>query len=315
MASLCPRPPAPASCPRRGGPRRAPPRPGGLREPPPCLLCTSRGCLPGPASWRGGCAWDQPPTPASAPRRGREGGTGGSGSGVQETHDAHTGKDRGMPVSWRPETRPEVGGHPETCGPISLPAPTGEPLPPSPRDHFADSSGASPLGLTLPPEGLGSLPGLWTGAVQRGLRVEAEVGRPRLLRRTGSTHYAGLPPGDAWPFGARCPSRDVAGPQPSAFRGPPFQQQPQALGETMASGLRSRLWIPGRRHGGQPPEAWEACLPAGDGNLEGARCVRRVTFPLESTTPAPPLAGDAFSSRARPDHRSMPRARSVMESR
>ena len=167
-------------------------------------------------------------------------------------------------------------------------------MPPSPRDHFR-LSGLGPLGLALALEGPAPRRGSGLGP-PRGLGVEVEVGRPRLPEERGAPHYAGLAR-DARPFAPANFSRDVPGLQPSALGDLPSSNSHKPWGETAASGLRSGLWIPGRRHGGSPQRPGRRACRA-DGNSEGGK-VREEgllsSLRVNNTCPTP---RDAFSSRA-----------------
>lgn len=164
--------------------------------------------------------------------------------------------DAGLPGGQRRDQKSEGTRRP--VDPSPLPAPTGSPLPPSPRDHCR-LSGLGPHGPHTRPGRPGSPPGLWTGAAAGASGVEAEVG-PRLPEERGAPHYAGLAR-DARPLAPAASSRDVAGLQPSALRD---------LLPATATSPGERRWLQGRGASsgsrketrGQPPEAWEACLPS-----------------------------------------------------
>lgn len=131
----------------------------------------------------------------------------------------------------------------------------GSPLPPSPRDHFR-LSGLGPLDLALALEGPAPCRGSGLGP-PRGLGVEAEVGWPRLPEERGAPHYAGLAR-DARPLAPAAFSRDVPGLQPSALGDLPSSN---SQGRHGGFGAEERALDPGKETRGQPPEAWEACLP------------------------------------------------------
>ena len=131
----------------------------------------------------------------------------------------------------------------------------GSPLPPSPRDHFR-LSGLGPLCLALALEGPAPCRGSGLGP-PRGLGVEAEVGWPRLPKERGAPHYAGLAR-DARPLAPAAFSRDVPGLQPSALGDLPSSN---SQGRHGGFGAEERALDPGKETRGQPPEAWEACLP------------------------------------------------------
>lgn len=233
-ARFLPPPPAPAVPPARRGPPRAPPGPGGLRAPPSSARPRPpSGCLPGPEPVRGGFALDSPALPPAGSWgewgfREREG---------ERADDAQVGKDRWMSVSlearcWgkRSEGTRVTRGHGLSCqrqtreplphhtcaplwslraqplGPHSLPPPFHSPR----KARFSGSRGAWGLRRCGGGKGQPCLPED-RGETLRGARLRC------LALSVLCLHWGR--PGSA----ALCP------------RGPPFQQQPGALGKDCGS--------------------------------------------------------------------------------
>lgn len=217
------------------------------------------------------------------------------GAGCRRPTTRTRGRTDGCRSPWRPETRPEVGGHPETCGPIS-PAGANRGAP-CPHHHattldsrgFAPWASHSPWKARLPARALD-----WGRSGASGWR--RRWGGPRLPEERGAPHYAGLAR-DARPLAPAASSRDVAGLQPSALGDLPSSNSHKPWGETMASGPRSRLWIPGRRHGGSPQRPGRRACRA-DGNSEGGKVREEGSLSSLRVNNTCPPPGDAFSSRA-----------------
>lgn len=202
------------------------------------------------------------------------------------------GRTDGCRSPWRPETGPEIGGHPATCGPIS-PAGANRGAP-CPHHHGTtlDSRGSAPWTSHSPWKA--PLP---AGALDWGRRGASgwrrRWGGPASPRRGERLITSGLPgmPGPWRPLPSLGTSR-ASSPLPSGTSLPAT-----ARGDTAASGLRSGPWIPGRRHGGSPQRPGRrACLA--DGNSEGGKVREKGSLSSLRVNNTCPTPGDAFSSRA-----------------
>lgn len=208
------------------------------------------------------------------------------GAGCRGPTTRTRGRTDGCRSPWRPETGPEVGGHPATCGPIS-PAGANRGAP-CPHHHATtlDSRGSapwashSPWKARLPARALD-----WGRSGASGWR--RRWGGPASPRRGEHLITPGSPgmPGPWRPLPPLGTSR-ASSPLPSGTSLPATATSP---GE--------RRWLRGRGAGSGSREGDTGAAPRGLGGVpaeqmvtpRGARCVRRARYPhSESTTPALP---------------------------